>query len=204
MPSASLGQIILFILISVQFVIQATIHQQQAHESFIDNSCPLARIDECKKSSNASCTSLEEALLGHYDINHGDLLTDSPHYTFTMFDLFYSGILRGENAPTPASIHTTTAEFNRLARNRCDALLSLTIKNSDTCQWKYTCKYNSFYFPSILIQAVLDKSRSIVEECTPLKGRNLRFVRTTCQLDQNEPHWCSCEGDRITTGYIMK
>ena len=203
MSSATLGQILLFVLISVQFTVQSPIYRRQAQESIIDNSCPQTRIDECKKSSNMSCTSLKEALLSQYDISQGGLLLNNPQYVFSMFDLFYSGILGGENAPTPTSIHTTSAEFNRLARIRCGALDYLTVKgDSDTCQWKLKCKYNSSYFPSFLIKAELDEEKSLAEDCTSLTARNLRFVKTTCESNKNEPHWCPCEGDRTTTGYI--
>ena len=190
MSSATLGQIRLFVLISVQFTLQSPIYRRQAQESIIDNSCPQTRIDECKKSSNMSCTSLKEALLSQYDISQGGLLLTNPQYVFSMFDLFYSGILGGENAPTPTSIHTTSAEFNRLARIRCGALDYLTVKG------------DSDYFPSFLIKAELDEEKSLAEDCTSLTARNLRFVKTTCESNKNEPHWCPCEGDRTTTGYI--
>ena len=205
MSSATLDQILLFVLISVQFTVQSPIYRQQAPESIIDNSCPQTRIDECKKSSNMSCTSLKEALLSQYDISQGGFLLDNPQYVLSMFDLFYSGILRGENAPMPTSSNTTTAEFNRLAMNRCGALDNLTLKgNSDTCQWKFKCKYNFSYFPIFLIKAELDKEKSVAEECTSLTARNLRFVKTTCQWNKNELHWCPCEGNRTITGYIKR
>ena len=202
MSSAPLGQILLFVLISVQFAAQSPVYRRQAQESIIDNSSLQTRIDECKKSSYMACTSLKEALLSQYDISQGGLLLDTPQYVFSMFDLFYSDILRGENAPTPTSIHTTTAEFNRLASNRCGALGDLIVKgNSDTCQWKLKCKYNSSYFPSFLIQAELDKEKSLAEDCTSLRARNLKFVKITCESNKNEPHWCPCEGNRTITGY---
>ena len=177
MSRATLGQILLYVLISVQFAAQSPIYRRQAPDFFSDNNCPQARIDECKKSSNMSCTSLKEALRTQYDISHGGLLMVTPHYVFSMFELFYSGILGGENAPTSTSINTTTSELNRLARNRCDALLNWTVKgNSDSCQWKFTCRFNSSYFPSFLVQAKLNEERSLVEVCKPPKVESSRFV----------------------------
>ena len=56
--------------------------------------------------------------------------------------------------------------------------------------------------PSFLIEAKLDKSNSVKDKCLPLKVKYSKFVRTVCQVDPEESHWCNCENQfTITVGY---
>ena len=187
---------------------QLPIHKRDINaQKVIDNSCPASRISECQQSSNISCTSLKEVLIGYTKSIGNDMFLDTPYHVFSEFNLFYSGLLRGEDAPRATPIDTNVESGNTidLGESRCMNVLSkinLSKMDSDVCQWDYTCKYNPLYFPSFLIEAKFDESNSITDECLPLEVKYSKFVRTVCQAGPEESHWCNCENQfPITVGY---
>ena len=204
MTNAALCQIILFVLISVQLAAQSPIHRRQAelHESIIDNSCPTTQIDECLQSSHQSCTSLNEALR-MIKTKSGDLVNSTFHI-FGMFDLLYSGLLNAENVTSAMPINIATAEKVRKSKERCNVFLShvnLSTKDTEMCQWSYTCRHNSLYFPSFLIEAKLGEQSNIAK-CIPLKVDNFKLVKTNCLNNPGESHWCHCISRKKFIGYM--
>ena len=202
------GQAILFTLISVRLAspIEMIQLREETHIS-VDSSCPSVHIDACLQSSNDSCTSLEEALIKYYNTESGQRLTaDTPYYIFSVFDLFYSGIVSGENSP-PATSKDLELESARVVNSGirgCEALLrklKLSKKDTDDCHWDYVCKYNPHYFPSFTIEAHLNEALSDWYVCEALRTRSLKFVRTDCLSDADKSNWCPCNAGYITTGY---
>ena len=203
MTNAALGQIILFVLTSVQLAAQSPIHQRQdeIHESIIDNSCPTTQIDECLQSSGQSCTSLNEEL--EMIKTQSDDLINTTFHIFGMFDLLYSGLLNVENVTSAMPINITTAENVRLSKERCKILLgkgNFPTKDTEVCQWSFTCKHNSFYFSSFLVEVKLDPQLNRYN-CNSLTVDNFKLVKTNCLYDPGEPHWCHCEGNKSIIGY---
>ncbi len=204
MTNAALGQIILFVLTSVQLAAQSPIHRRQAelHEPSMKIAVLQTQIDQYLQSSGQSCTSLNEELemikTQSYD------LINTTFHIFGMFDLLYSGLLNVENVTSAMPINITTAEKVRLSKERCKVLLgqaNLSTRDTIMCQWSYTCKFNSFYFPSFLIEAKLDAQSERVD-CIPLRVDNFKLVKTNCLNDPGEPHWCRCECSKNIIGYM--
>ena len=205
MTNAALGQIIFFVLISVQLAAQSPIHRRQAelHESIIDNSCPTTHIDECRQSSHQSCTSLNEALQ-MIKTQRVDLINSTFHI-FGMFDIVYSGLLNVEHVTSDMPINIATAEKVRKSKETCKVLLSqvnLSTKDTEMCQWSYTCRHNAIYFPSFLIEAKLDEQQSDIANCIPLKVDNFQLMKTNCLNNPGESHWCHCNGSKKIIGYM--
>ncbi len=191
-------------LTSVQLAAQSPIHRRQAelHESIIDNSCPQTQIDQCLQSSGQSCTSLNEAL--EMIKTQSEVLINTTFHIFGVFDLLYSGLLNVENVTSAMPINIASAEKVKLSKERCEVLLgqvNLTTRDTIMCQWSYTCKHNSFYFPSFLIEAKLDAQSERVD-CIPLRVDNFKLVKTNCLNDPGEPHWCRCECSKNIIGYM--
>ena len=82
--------------------------------------------------------------------------------------------------------------------------IELSKKDTDECQWSYTCKYNPHYFPSFTVEAKLDDSLSVPHRCSNIKMSNIKLVRTTCEANPEEDHWCRCDAGHITTGYKLQ
>ena len=75
-------------------------------------------------------------------------------HIFGMFNLLYIGLLNDEIVTSAMPINSATAEKVRLSKERCKVLLghlNLSTKDTNMCQWSYSCKHNSFYFSSFLI-----------------------------------------------------
>ena len=208
MSNTALGLNIFLLTMLIHLSAQLPIHKRDINsQKVIDNSCPTSRINECQQSSNISCASLKEALIGYTKGIGYDIYLDTPYHVFSVFDLFYSGLLRGEDAPraTPIDTDVQSEITSKLWKSRCRNLLrqiNLSKNQSNLCQWNYTCKYNPLYFPSFLIEAKLDESNSVKDKCLPLKVKSSKFVRTICQADPEESHWCNCEDQSsIIVGY---
>ena len=200
------GQAILLLaLISVQLA--RPIETSQSNAVSIDHSCPSVHVEACLRSSNDSCISLQEALVHHYDTETGQRLSsDTPYHVFSVFDLFYSGLVQGESGPPATSMDLVleSVEVVDSARRKCEALLRklrLPKKDTDSCYWDYTCKYNPHYFPSFTVEARLSDTLSDLNACEAVHVRSLKFVRTECLSDPDKSHWCPCNAGYITTGY---
>ncbi len=173
----------------------------------IDYSCPSVHVDTCLQSSNDTCVSLEEALINYYNTVNGQRFSaDTPYQVFSVFDLFYSGLVNGDKSPAATSkdLDLDSAQVHSMVRIGCDTILrkvKLSQKDSDYCQWDYTCKYNPHYFPSFTVEAVLNEALSDQDTCEPLRARNLKFVRTDCLSDAGKSHWCHCNAGHVTVGY---
>jgi len=206
LSTVTFGQAILLLaLISVRLA--RPIEMSLSNTVSIDQSCPSVHMDACLRSSNDSCSSLQEALAQHYNTETGQRLTsDTPYHVFSVFDLFYSGLVQGESSPpaTSMDLELESVEAVDSARRRCEALrrkLKFSKKDSDNCQWEYTCKYNPHYFPSFTVEARLNDALSDWNACEAVRVRNLKFVRTECLTDPNNSHWCPCNAGYVTTGY---
>ena len=91
-------------------------------------------------------------------------------------------------------INIPTAEKVRKSKESCNVLLSkvnLSTKDTEMCQWSYTCRHNSLYFPSFLIEAKLGEQSNIAN-CIPLKVDNFKIVKTYCLNNPGESHFCYC------------
>ena len=198
----------LIILTLVHLATQLPIQRRQVvNDDFIDRGCSDSQIAQCRAESASNCTSLVEALVGTYDLEEGVRLPyDTPYHIFSAFDLFFSGLISDIHAPSAYSrgAKLESAQVKRISRRNCEALLdrvSLSTEDTDECQWSYTCKYNPHYFPSFTVEAKLDDSLSVPHRCSNIKMSNIKFVRTTCEANPEEDHWCRCDAGRITTGY---
>ncbi len=176
---------------------------------FIDRSCDELQVASCELRSNTSCTSLKEALVQYYNLNSGkELDKDTPYPIFSMFDLFYSGILNDTEAPTALdSVYELNSQIAiEDAKRKCAKVLKMVTyptKNSDHCRWNYECLYNPNYFPSFTIKAKLNES-SAEGGCEALSAANLKFVKTNCLSQPGTLHWCPCDAGIIATGYSRR
>ena len=200
-----LGQIYLFLLSTQSHIYR----RQTANQNYLDTICESVRADCHTKSSVENCTSLKDALVKTYSRENGVRLSgDTPYHIFSMFELFYSGLISDTVTPEAnlLNAHLESAAVERMSRKRCEDLLDrirLSTKDSNNCQWSYTCKYNPHYFPSFTVEAKLDDS-SVAWRCSNIKMSNIKFVRTTCEANPEEDHWCRCDAGRITTGYKLQ
>ena len=198
---ATVNQVIIFLLSS-----SLTMQSRETLSEFIDTSCHASQINACKQSSNTTCTSLKKAMTDYYNNQSGIRLgSDTPYPIFSTFDLFYSGIVTDINAPpTLASVSELYSQNTATdARQKCEDILHqvhLSKKDSDTCQWSYTCQYNPNYFPSFSIQAKLNETLA-ERNCKALTISNLKFVKTNCLSQPQETHWCPCDAGSLVTGY---
>lgn len=173
----------------------------------LDHSCPSVHVDACLQSSNNTCISLEDALINYYNTENGQRFsTNTPYQVFSVFDLFYSGLVSGEKSPpaTSKDLELDSAQVHSMAKIGCEAILrklKLSQKDSDHCQWDYACKYNPHYFPSFTIEAVLNEALSDRDACESIRARSLKFVRTDCLSDAEKSHWCPCNAGHVTVGY---
>ena len=124
-------------LTPVQLAAQLPIHRRRAElrEFIIDNSCPPTQIDKCQ-----SYTSLNEASV--MIKTQRDVLKNSTFHILGMFDLIYSGLLNDENFTSAMLINSDTAEKVSSSKERCNVLLghlNLSTKDTNICQWSYTC-----------------------------------------------------------------
>ncbi len=172
---------------------------------YIDTSCHSQR-DRCRSLSTTNCTSLSEALVKSYDVNRGSTLSQvAPYPFFSVFDLFFSGLITDSNAPRANSLHDEliTSSVLTPSRQRCEYLLHnirLSQKDTEECKWLYSCKYNPHYFPSFTVEAHRDET-SQERNCQGITLPNIKFVKTRCEADPGEEHWCQCDAGHITTGY---
>ena len=202
---ALMGQVFL-IFISTQSPIY---RRQTANQNYLDTICESVRAD-CSTNSIANCTSLKEALAVTYNRAGGvHLSADTPYYIFSVFELFYSGLISDEGIPEANMLnaHLESAAVESMSRRGCTDILDrikLSKRDTDACQWSYTCKYNPHYFPSFTVKAKLDDSLSVPHRCSNIKMSNIKFVRTTCEANPEEDHWCRCDAGRITTGYKLQ
>ena len=173
---------------------------------YSDNSCPDNHIAHCISESARNCTSLKEVLVDSYRADEGLRLDDdTPYHIFSVFDLFYSGLISGHGAPPKHSrdVVLESAAGKIISEKRCNNLLdhvNLSTKDTAECQWSYTCKYNPNYFPSFTVQAELDYS-SEEKKCSQININNVKFVRTTCEANPEADHWCKCDAGYIPIGY---
>ena len=175
-------------------------------ESFFDRSCSDAQLSQCKSESTQSCSSLKNALLNTYDNLEGvHLAHDTPSLVFSSMDLLYSGLISDNDTSqaNPRDAILESSEWEDKSRERCDDLLSsiqLSTEDTGACQWSYTCKYNPHYFPSFTVEAELS-SWSVAHRCSKISTRSIKYVRTPCEANPEEDHWCRCNAGLITTGY---
>ena len=205
---SSIAQIILMVVVLVHQTYQSPIYRRSASSQeydYVDRSCSEDQIKRCHNASSSSCTSLKEAIVKRYNVDSGLLLSDAtPHHLFSLFDLFYSGLLTDEDAP-PANARAdklNTSKVYTESENRCRQLLNriqLSTKDS-SCEWRYVCQYNPNYFPSFTVKAVLEET-SDEASCRSKTVSNVKFVRTSCKANPDEDQWCKCDTGLINTGY---
>ncbi len=149
---------------------------------YIDTSCHSQR-DRCRSLSTTNCTSLSEALVEAYDINYGSTLSQvTPYPFFSVFDLFFSGLITDSNAPQANSMYNELNSSSVLttSQKRCEYLLQnirLSQKDTEECKWSYSCKYNPHYFPSFTVEAHRDET-SQERNCQGITLPNIKFVKT--------------------------
>ena len=205
-PYLPMCQIFLFMSAGLHLGSSSPVHQENSvGTNIIDYSCE-SHVTSCRQSSLSSCTSLRNALINTYDVSYGlRLYEDTPYQIFSIFDLFYSGLIESSSTPKTDAKSTEDLELVRsMARERCADLLEqvkLSTRDADECQWSYTCKYNPHYFPSFTVEAKLDDSSPVPDRCQKISINNIKFVRTTCKANPEEDHWCRCDAGHITTGY---
>ena len=203
---SSIVQIILAVVFLVHFTTQSPIHRRStATQDFVDESYE-DQIEICKNGSRTNCISLKEVIVETYNVGNGEPLYEvTPYHIFSVFDLFYSGLITGKDAPRANSRVQTPESTNikKMYKNRCEMLIgkiNLSKKDTEFCQWTYSCKYNPNYFPSFTVQAKLDAS-SDAGRCTSHTISTVKFIRTECLANSQEDHWCKCGVDSIVTGY---
>lgn len=182
------------------------VHGNEELSEFIDTSCHISQISACEQSSNTSCTSLERAMVDYYNEASGARLSsDAPYHVFSLFDLFYSGIVSDRNAPSVlAGVHELSSETTvNHAKYQCEDILHqirFSGENSDACRWTFTCRYNPNYFPSFSIQAKLNETLK-ESNCEAVVSSSLKFVKTNCLNQPGQLHWCPCDAGFLITGY---
>ncbi len=195
------------VIVLVHQTYQSPIYRRSApSHDYVDRSCSQIQMEKCHNMSSNGCTSLKEAIVKSYNVNSGQLLSEStPRHIFSLFDLFYSGLLTDEDAPeeNTRADDLNTSKVRYLSEKRCEDLLSrieLSTKDS-SCQWRYVCQYNPNYFPSFTVKAVLEE-RSDEASCIAKTVGNVKFVRTSCKANPDQDHWCKCDAGQINTGYV--
>ena len=171
----------------------------------------------CRHTGPSNCTSLKEAIYNLY--REIDLDSDKPYYVFTLKDLYYSGLLDGEEIGNelpddlqspPLNKTDFSTPFERdIADMRCERLTDMlefpTRDASGYCSWSYRCTQNQLQFPSFQVEAVLDGEQPYEGECSPLSMENKRFVKTICeQEDASLPakaDWLECDCRDVTVAY---
>ncbi len=204
MKSYILLQVLLLMLTWLDFINLSPIHSTQSLD-YIDTSCHSQR-DRCRSLSTTNCTSLSEALVEAYDVNYGSTLSQvAPYPFFSVFDLFFSGLITDLRAPQTNSLYNELNSSSVLttSQKRCEYLLQnirLSQKDKEECKWSYSCKYNPHYFPSFTVEAHRDET-SQERNCQGITLPNIKFVKTRCEADAGEEHWCQCDAGHITTSY---
>ncbi len=204
LPTLSSLQVLLLCFVQLNLTSSSPIHSVHSLD-YIDTSCHSQR-DRCRSLSTTNCTSLSEALVEAYDINYGSTLSQVTPYTFfCVFDLFFSGLITDSNAPQANSMYNELNSSSVLttSQKRCEYLLQnirLSQKDTEECKWSYSCKYNPHYFPSFTVEAHRDET-SQERNCQGITLPNIKFVKTRCEADPGEEHWCQCDAGHIATGY---
>ena len=194
-------------MLQFNFITSKPLQRRQASSSdFVDRSCAKNQLSQCRSKSVDSCTSLKESIANTYDFPEGvHLAHDTPSLVFSFMDLLYSGLISDNDTSqaNPRDAVLESSEWEDKSRERCSDLLSniqLSTEDTGECQWSYTCKYNPHYFPSFTVEAELS-SWSVAHRCSKISTRNIKYVRTSCEANPEEDHWCRCNAGLITTGY---
>jgi len=167
---------------------------------------PILCDAEARAARNfSSCKSLKEVLTDH--IRKSRLLPsrrlDTSYNAFTLNDLYYSGILEG-NERVLSEIHQRDQ-----GEEDCESLLKEWLRpqnvNSGRCSWHYTCSYDPHRFPGFKVEAVIDNQKNLdADLCRKVKMKYVVvFERTTCDEDPCglAENWVIRNNQEIVVGF---
>ena len=168
---------------------QTAIYQWQiSRTSWVDKSCHTSNLKNFYSQSETSCLSLEELL---EKPNH----LDTSFFALNSLDLFYSGILNGTGVLQKRDSKTLpSAQIESQQNKSCSKLLQeITVglkTRSGNCAWKYDCKFNPHYFPSVTILAHLTVGD--YDSCIPVVLPRTKFVKVPRRNHSQQDCWFPC------------
>ena len=156
-----------------------------------------------KHNKLKSCKSLQEVLLKYFNETGNSL--DTSYNTFTLADIFYSGLLV---SPLYKNYQHDREGMKRRGDQVCNRLLNDWLRpqnvSSGPCSWHYNCTYNSDTFPSFKVHADLDRRDAIWQQCYEVKMTGITyFQKEVCQEDPlgSAENWVPLHNQEIVVGF---
>lgn len=151
-----------------------------------------------------SCKSLQEVLSEHFSRPRTRL--DASYNSFTLAELFYSGLLEG---PLNNDRLSSRQHIIRRGNEVCESLLKERLKprnvSSGVCSWHYTCTYNPDFFPSFKIEAQINQQEHLNNEHCRVERMHYVtvFKKEVCQEDpcRSAENWVEKNNQEIVVSF---